>query len=213
MEVGNFNIDLLTDEFVSWAREAGKFGLIKCSSGNLSHRLDDGTMLISASGSWLADLSTDQVSVVRIKDGYVLNDKKPSVEHRFHLAIMQARPEVSTILHFQSPAATTIAGMNISPDYNVIIEVPVYIGEIGHLPYLPPGSRQLADAIAGSMIRNDLVQLANHGQVVCGHSYRETIQKAVFFELACTIIIQSNFKCIPLDKAKTDSLKSFYKTQ
>lgn len=206
----NFNIDLLTDEFVSWAREAGKFGLIKCSSGNLSHRLADGTMLISASGAWLAELITDQVAMLNISDGSLLNNQKPSAEHRFHLSVMKNRPDVDTILHFQSPAATTIACMGISPDYNVIIEVPIYIGAIGHLPYSPPGSQQLADAVAGSLIKNDLVQLANHGQVVCGRSFRETIQKAVFFELACNIILQSNFNSIPLGKVNTDLLKSYY---
>ena len=205
----NSEIGLRIDEFVSQAREAGKLGLVKCSSGNLSHRLDDGTMLISASGAWLPDMVSREVAIVRISDGHILNDQIPSAEQRFHLAIMQNRPDVSTILHFQSPAATAIACMGIEPDYNVIIEVPVYIGKVGHLPYLLPGSQELADAVTRSMLSNSLIQLANHGQVVCGQTYRDTLQKAVFFEMTCQILLQSKFNCIPLGEAEVALLRTY----
>jgi ribulose-5-phosphate 4-epimerase/fuculose-1-phosphate aldolase len=111
--------------------------------------------------------------------------------------------DVNSVLHFQSPSATTIACMDIKPDYSVIIEIPLYIGEIGHVPFLLPGSEELATAVGVQSVKTDLIQLANHGQVVCGTSYHEVLQKAVFFELACSILLKSNFKAktIPFDKA------------
>jgi len=197
------------ETFVRWARECGKLGLVGCSSGNLSHRPDRDSMLISGTGSWLADLNTDQVAHIDIDGEQIFNSIKPSAEFRLHSEIYRKRKDIDTILHFQSPSATTIACMDIKPDYNVIIEIPVYLGKIGHIPYIGPGSQELAEAAGAVMADADLIQLANHGQVVCGKGYRETVQKAVFFELACTILIKSNFKAIPLSPENIKQLSQY----
>jgi ribulose-5-phosphate 4-epimerase/fuculose-1-phosphate aldolase len=195
--------------FAHWAREAGRSGLVKCSSGNLSQRLDDGTMLISASGSWLSTLETNEIAQISISDDLVLNTVKPSAEYRFHREIMRNRPEVKTVLHFQSLSATTIACMDLIPDYNIIIEVPIYIGKVGFVPFLPPGSVELAEAIGEQILNSNLLQLSNHGQVVCGNDYRDVFQKAIFFELACSVLLQSNFKTRPITGDQIDRLREY----
>jgi ribulose-5-phosphate 4-epimerase/fuculose-1-phosphate aldolase len=201
------------DLFAHWAHEAGSSGLVKCSSGNLSQRLDDGTMLISASGSWLPSISTNEIAHISIFKDEILSTLKPSAEFRFHRGILQKRPEVNTVLHFQSPSATSIACMEITPDYNVIIEVPIYIGEVGYLPFLPPGSSELANAIVEKARHTDLVQLANHGQVVCGRNYREVFQKAIFFELACSVLLKSNFKARPIPDDQQHKLREYIRNK
>ncbi len=143
----------------------------------------------------------------------MLNTLKPSAEFRFHRKIMQKRPDVNTVLHFQSPSATTIACMDLIPDYNVIIEVPIYIGEVGFVSFLPPGSVELAEAISAQILNSDLVQLANHGQVVCGSSYRDVIQKALFFELACSILLKSNFKARTIPHDNLIKLKNYQRNK
>lgn len=203
MEESEFN------EFAFWANETAKHALIKCSSGNLSHRVQNNQMLISASGCWLSELTAKQIAIFNIDNGTLINDIKPSAEHKFHLGIMQSRKEINTVLHFQSQAATTIACMGIEPDYNVIIEIPIYIGKICHLPYFTPGSHQLAEAVIDKMRECSLVQLSNHGQVVCGKSYQDVIQKAVFFELACNILLQSNFSAKALNNVQVESLLTY----
>ena len=70
-------------EFIKWARRAGAEQLSLCSSGNLSWRIDDDEVLVSATGSWLCDLKPEDVSVCRLSDEAVLNGVKPSREARF----------------------------------------------------------------------------------------------------------------------------------
>jgi ribulose-5-phosphate 4-epimerase/fuculose-1-phosphate aldolase len=192
------------DLFAFWAHEAGKSGLVKCSSGNLSQRLSDGSMLISGTGSWLPTINTDEIARISIHGDHIDSSVKPSAEYRIHRGILRERSDVNTVFHFQSPSATTIACMNIKPDYNVIIEVPIYIGEVGYVPYLHPGSEGLAMAIVEQMKTVNIVQLTNHGQVVCGSDYRDVFRKAVFFEFACSILLKSNFKIktIPEDQIR-----------
>src|SRR5437763_14416889 len=87
--------------FVTACHRVAAYGLLKCSSGNLSCRLDDERVMITATRSWLADLTPDQVAVLRLSDGAVLNDAKPSVETRVHLGILRERRAVNVVLHFQ----------------------------------------------------------------------------------------------------------------
>ena len=197
--------------FIHWAHEAERLGLVLCSSGNLSHRIDGESILISATGSWLGQLDKNQIAHLRIGNGEILNGRRASGESAMHRAVMTCRPDIDTILHFQGSAATTLACMDIVPDYNVIIEVPVYIGKISYVPFVMPGSQMLAEAVAAEMKESSIVQMRNHGQVVCGNGYAGTIQKAVFFEFACRIILQSNLRAKPLPEAGIEQLKHYNK--
>lgn len=180
-------------EFTSWARRAGAQGLSLCSSGNLSWRVAPDEALVSATGSWLSDLEEGDVAVCRISDGAVLNHVRPSRESRFHLGIYRERPEVNAVLHFQSPYATAVACMEERPEsINLTAEIPLYVGrDIPVVPYLMPGSEDLALAVTAAMKDHDSCLLASHGQVVAGTSLADAYQKAVFFEMGCRLALMT----------------------
>jgi len=187
------------EEFAAACRRAASFGLMQCSSGNMSCRLDEKVMLVKASRAWMCQVTAADVAICRIADGRPLNDRTPSVEIGFHSGVLRERAGVNVVLHFQTPAATTLAcGDPAAVNYNVIPEIPYYIGPIGIVPYLPPGSPQLAAAVTAVMKNHDLAMMSSHGQVTVGRSFDDAIQKAVFFELACQIIVQGGQRIRPL---------------
>lgn len=187
------------DEFAAACRRAARYGLMRCSSGNLSCRLDGQHMLVKASRAWMADATADDVAICRIADGVCLNGKKPSVEIGFHAGVLRTRADVNVVLHFQTPAATTLACSDPGRiDYFVVPEVPYYIGPIGIVPYILPGSVELAAAVTATMKNHNLAMLISHGQVTVGQSYDEAIQRAVFFEMACGIIVRGGEHVRPL---------------
>lgn len=192
--------------FVNACHRIGAYGLIRCSSGNLSFRLDQQNMIMSASRSWLGELTEEQIAVCRIEDGKVLNDKTPTVESVFHLGILRKRAEINVVLHFQSPFATAIAcGQPDDYDFSIIPEVPFYIAPIAVVEYIPPGSVELADRVIEVMSKHNMAILRNHGLVTVGRDYNEAIQRACFFELACQILIcQNNLQ--PLSQAAINDL-------
>ena len=133
-------------------------------------------MLVTRTRSWLGRLTADDVAVCAIEDGASLNGVKPTVEVRFHAGILRARPEVNVVLHYQSPCATTLACQKRKrANYSVIPEIPFYIGPVGHVPYLPPGSPELADAVTEAMAEHDLAIMANHGQVTVARDFDHAV--------------------------------------
>jgi ribulose-5-phosphate 4-epimerase/fuculose-1-phosphate aldolase len=196
------------DEFAAACRSVAAHGLVRCSSGNLSWRIGPDRMLAKASRAWMERMTEDDVALCRIADGATLNGRTPTVEIGFHAGILRARPEVDVVLHFQTPCATALACRSGEINYSVIPEIPFYIGPVGEVPYLPPGSAELAEAVVEAMRGHDLAVMRNHGQVTVARDFDHAIQNAVFFELACEVILRAGDRVRPLDADAVRRLRS-----
>ena len=60
-------------EFVHACKKTASYGLIKCSSGNLSKKIDKDHMLITPTRIWLSDIKPSDIVIIRISDGCVIN--------------------------------------------------------------------------------------------------------------------------------------------
>lgn len=198
----------ILDAFVEACRSVAARGLVRCSSGNLSLRIDGGRMLIKASRSWMERLTRRDISVCRIGDGRLLAGRRPSVEIGFHSGILRTRPDVNAVLHFQSPCATALACRKSAPDYFVIPEIPFYIGPVALVPFLPPGSKALAGAVVRAMRSRDLAVLSHHGQVTAGRDLDHAVQNAEFFELACQVIVAGGRAVVPLSARDAGAIQA-----
>ncbi len=201
--------DEVIGKFVQACREAGQRGLMRCSSGNMSQRVDADRMLVTATRCWMSRLTASDVVLCRISDGAVLDGPNPTVEINLHAGILKARPDVDVVMHFQASCATTLACRDTSRvNFFVIPEIAYYIGAIGYVPYLSPGSTELADAAAEAMRQHNLAIMANHGQVTAARDFDQVIQNAVFFELACQIILQGADDVTPLPDEAVRALRA-----
>ena len=157
----------------------------------------------------MGELTAEQIALCRISHGSRLEGPGPTVEINFHAGIMRNRADIGVVLHFQSNAATTIACMQPEKiNFNAIPEIPFRIGSIGHVPYLTPGSQELATAVSDAMRQHNLVMLQNHGQVLVAKNYADSIPNAVFFVLACEIILRAGQDLCPLTPEAVASLRA-----
>lgn len=198
------------EEFIRQAHRVGDAGLTVCSSGNLSWRIGE-EALVSGTGSWVPSLPKEKVAQVKIATGETLNGVKPSMESGFHLGVLRERPDVNVVLHFQSPYATAVSCMKQKPEnFNVTAEVPCHVGrEIPIIPYFRPGSPELATAVIAAMKEHNSILLTNHGQVVCGKDFDQAFERAMFFEMACRIIILTGGKYDVLTPQEIDDLDTY----
>ena len=86
---------------------------------------------------------------------------------------------------------TAVACMAHRPtDFNVTAEIPIHVGrEIPCIPFYRPGSPELAKAVIEAMKDHNSVFLLKHGQVVCGKDFDQAFERAMFFEMACRIVL------------------------
>ena len=187
--------------FIAAGHEAAARGLVRCSSGNMSWRVNGKYMLATTTRSWMGRLTPANVAVCAIENGKALNGKKPTAEIAFHASILKTRPDISVVLHFQSPFATALACRRKRvKNFFVIPEIPFYIGPVAYLPCLTPGTKELAVRVTKAMQNHDMAMLANHGQVTVARDFDHAIQNAEFFELACAIIVRNGSNPKLMDK-------------
>ncbi|MDR2949629.1 MAG: class II aldolase/adducin family protein [Prevotella sp.] len=195
------------EQFIEAAHRVGRERLQLCSSGNLSWRVEENRALVSGTGSWLPRLAKENVAICDISTGMPVDGPKPSMESVFHLGVLRERKDMNVVLHFQSEFATIVSCMKNKPgNFNVVAEVPCYCGkEIPVIPYFRPGSKELAEAVTEALTDHDCVLMGKHGQAVCGKDFDDAFQKAVFFELACSIIVRAgegNYQTLTEDEIR-----------
>jgi L-fuculose-phosphate aldolase len=192
-------------DLIDFAKAVAESGLLASTSGNVSLRLGDDRMLLSRSGSKLADLAKKDVSVISLNDGTARQGPEPSLEAELHRRVYAVRDAARAVVHCQSRAATLFACHTDPPtNLDFIPEVPAYVRSHAYVPYATPGSDELADSVARAFEDPEVtvVQMRNHGQVIIGATWPKAVQRGIFFELACWMAAQGTpLETIPPDEA------------
>lgn len=182
-------------DLIAFGRAAAAEGLLLSTCGNASLRVDDDHIAISGSGTELRDLAPEDIALVRLSDGAHVGGPKPSIELPMHAGVYRVRADAGAVLHSQSRAATVLACHEQPPrNLDFIPEIPAYVRKHVYVPYLSPGSGDLAGLVAEAFADPDVtvVQMQNHGQTFAGRTWTKTVRRAVFFELACWMALQSD---------------------
>ena len=95
-------------------------------------------------------------------------------------------------------------------NFNVTAEIPCHVGsDIPVIPYYRPGSPELAKAVIEALKDHNSALLLKHGQVVCGKTFDEVFERAMFFEMACRIIVQTQGRYTVLTPEEIEDLEVY----
>ncbi|NIM51905.1 MAG: hypothetical protein GTO22_22115 [Gemmatimonadales bacterium] len=164
-------------------------GLIAGSSGNLSARLNDPTIIyITPHASNKAFLRRSDITRVSL-DEQDPDLERVSIEFPMHRACYLAHPEVGAVIHTHAPALTAIGML----DLDLAEELPEIRGALGDIlciPYVPAGSQELADAV-GVAVRDGakLVLLQRHGAVSVGSDLSQACDRMELGELSAKTVL------------------------
>ncbi len=151
------------------------------SSGNMSVRLPNGSILATPTNSSLGRLVPERLSLVGM-DGTLLSGDKPSKECAFHRAIYKARPECNAIVHLHSTYVTALSCLKgLDPEDVLRPFTPYYVMKVSPLPLVPyfkPGSQKLFEAIGLQAEKSASMLLANHGAITTGASLEQAVNAA-----------------------------------
>ncbi|MEL6196888.1 MAG: 3-oxo-tetronate 4-phosphate decarboxylase [Pseudomonadota bacterium] len=169
----------LREDICLHARSMYDRGLTHGSSGNISARLDDGSLLVTPTGAALGRL--DPAGLAHLApDGRHLGGPEPTKEVPLHLAFYATRARTGAVVHLHSTHATALSILEDVDPEDVLPPLTAYsimlLGRVRLLPYFRPGDPAMGTAVRELEGRFAAVLLANHGPVVAG----TTLEKAVF---------------------------------
>ncbi len=152
--------------------ESGKLlwnkNLVSGLNGNISARLDDDTILLTATGSCLAMLTPEQLLRLKV-DGTMIDEGKVSTEKLLHTEIYRNYPEAAAVIHTHTiyTNAYFLHHERLSPR---IFESRIYLGEITAVRQNTPAVTDAAPVIE-ALRTNNVAVLRNHGVVAMGKSH------------------------------------------
>lgn len=166
----------MRDRIAAVGRSIFDRGLTFGSTGNISVRLADGTMLMTPTNASLGSLDPERMSKFSAEGVHVAGDK-PTKEAFLHQCMYCRRPNAAAVVHLHSTHAVAVSVLDgLDPD-DVLPPITAYyvmrVGRLPLVPYFKPGDRRLADAVAAVADQAHAVLLANHGPVVAGGSLEE----------------------------------------
>lgn len=163
----------MRDKIVAVGQSIFDRGLSPGSTGNISVRLSDGSMLMTPTNASLGSLDPEKLSLLD-SDGAHLSGDKPTKEAFLHTCMYCARSGDNAVVHLHSTHSVAVSVLDGLDHENLLPPLTAYyvmrIGRLPLIPYFVPGDQALAEAVAAKADRHHAVLLANHGPVVSGSS-------------------------------------------
>ena len=187
---------------VEAGRSLDRRGWVMGTSGNLSARLDDGTILITASGKHKGRLTLDDFVAV----GRPGETRKPSAELSIHESVYRAVPHVRSIVHAHSVASTAASLLAPEAEERFDLALPaiemvkgfdVWDAEGTVSLLVLPNHRdvpRIAAALEGEIagLRLPAFLIRGHGGTAWGRSVEEALHRMEVLDFVCDVALRVN---------------------
>jgi len=143
-------------------------GLVAGPSGNVSVRLDDGTIVVTPTAVSLRALHPADLVRVSAEGRPLDAERRPTSELPLHLAAYRVRPDVACVVHTHPTYCTgwSKTGAVFALD---TVGASESLGPIAFTRYARPGSQELADSCAEAFAAGaDTVVMERHGLSAVG---------------------------------------------
>ncbi|MGC9023226.1 MAG: class II aldolase/adducin family protein [Chloroflexia bacterium] len=176
-------------EMVRVIEELYRLGLITATGGNVSVRIPGREECwITPSQLYKGDLRPEMMVRIDLA-GNVLDEgaPAPSSERAVHTELYRARPEAGAIIHAHAPYATILALCGL-PFLPVTTEA-AFFGKVPVVPFVMPGTKELAQAVVKAMGKSPACILQNHGVVVVAGSLRRAANLVEMLERTAQLLL------------------------
>ena len=172
----------IRDEVIRAVEEMYAQGLITPTGGNVSVRIPGKDELwITPNSSFKGALRSDMLARIDLDGNPIGNcHYAPSSERLLHCALYHNNASIGAVIHSHA-AKATILGLAGLPFLPISTEA-AFIGEIPRIPFIMPGTVELAEAVRAAAKDTAAVIMQNHGLIVGGQNLRHAADMTLIIE-------------------------------
>lgn len=180
----------IREDLVDIMRELYESQVITATGGNISVRIPDteDQLWITPSRLFKGDLEPGVMVRINLQgESLDTGARSPSSEWCMHTDILLRKREANAVIHAHAPNATILANAGL-PFLPISTEA-AFFGNIPRIPFLMPGTPELAAAVADAMEEEWAALLVNHGMIVAGRSLRRAADMVEIIERTAEVIL------------------------
>lgn len=179
------------------------------NAGNISAKTEENEFIITASGTYMGELSREDFVEVAMDRSNHYSDRKPSKEVPMHTAVYNQRPDIQAVLHASPFYSTLIACSDINPPSDLFVESMYYLEKVERVPYAHPGSEELGEEVDKKAQQANILFLENHGVLVFDTSIKEARMALQTLEFACRMLVEARSSQINLNGLEKGTVNDF----
>jgi L-fuculose-phosphate aldolase len=164
-------------------------GMASANSGNISARLGADEILITPTLVSKGFMRPEQLLVMDLEGAVKRGEGYPTTETPMHLRLFQERADIGGVVHAHPPIATSFAVAGKALDLHLIPEAVIFLGEVPLVPFHPPGSPELAEAIVPYLDDYDAVLMENHGVLCWGSDVEQAYHRLETVEFCAQVTL------------------------
>lgn len=168
-------------EIVEAVRRLEELGLNHASSGNISHRFGERT-LITPTGAHTANLTEARIVSIDDEGKASAEGGVPSSEWRMHTEILKAHPEAQAVVHTHADTCVALSCLRRPiPPFHYMV---AFFGgdDIPCARYATFGSDALAHEAVAALAERSACLLANHGMITFGPTLEHAVGATIRLE-------------------------------
>ena len=178
------------------------------SAGNMSVRLDDTHLLITASGTRFDSLTEDSFTLYDMETG-TWTGCKPSKELPVHLAVYRNVPWAGAVVH-ASPFHTTLAASTTLEVRNdLFVENMYYLQRMARIPYAHPGSKELTAFVDSAAADANVILMQNHGVILYDATMGEALAGLEVLENTCRMCLEAQRAGVSFTPVAPETVEDF----
>ena len=154
-----------------------RLGFAPGTSGNLSARLDDESILATPTGCSKYLLRPSDMVIVDLNGKLISGTRNVTSEIGMHVAVFAARPDVQAVVHAHPPIATAFASCGLALDQPLCAELLMTLGKIPLAAYATTGTDEVGASLEPYLQDHDAILMANHGLVTYGQDLLDAFMK------------------------------------
>lgn len=153
----------MRDEIIAYCHKLWDRRLVTGTSGNVSVKLDDGTLIATPSAQSLGSIESPDLVHVDANGTPFDSKQRVTSELPLHLAAYRVRPDIRCVIHTH-PTFCVVWSKTGSVFPRDTVGARETLGSVAWTAFRPNGTQELADLCAGEFARDiDVVIMERHG--------------------------------------------------
>jgi len=163
-------------------------GQLTPTGGNVSARAADADKIwITPSQMYKGALTIDSLLCITEDGTIVAGEGKPSVEYQMHWKSYRVREDATGAVHTHAPYVTAFGIAN--QQWPPINTDAIFLADTKIVPWLMPGSAELAEAVGEALRSSRGAILQCHGLMAVGKTMRDAATRAMMLEETAKLVL------------------------